>query len=92
MINHSFSCYLCLRHLILNPTDSRIKKLILLSPVGITPKENDYKNTIHSCGDIWHTLVGKLGWNFNLSYKSIFRTICCCLKKKILTSSFSDKF
>ena len=90
MINHSLSCYISLRYLLKNKSENRIKKLIMLSPVGITPKENDLKNKIRSCKDVWETFIGNFGWKFNLTYKSPLRTICSCLKKKLLTGAFSE--
>lgn len=90
MINHSFSAYLSLRYLLMNPQDNRVTSLILLSPVGITPKENDYKNEIHSCSDIFNTLMSKFGWTFNLTYKSPLRTICSCFKEKLIKDSFKE--
>ena len=89
MINHSFSCYLVLLHLLENREESRIKKLILLSPVGITPRENDYKSKISSCSDFLYFISSKIFWKLNLTYKSPLRKICCCFKKKILKNSFS---
>lgn len=45
-ICHSFSSYLLLLFSIRHPelAQDRIKKLVLLSPIGITTKEEDYKN------------------------------------------------
>jgi pimeloyl-ACP methyl ester carboxylesterase len=88
MISHSFSAYLSLRYLLTHPQETRISSLLLLSPVGITPKEADYKNGINSCSDIFHTLLSKFGWTFNLTYKSPLRTICRCFKEKLIKDSF----
>lgn len=83
---HSFSAYLLLRFSIRHPqfAQDRIKKLVLLSPIGITTKEEDYKNYINGCSDLLHTLLNKFGWAFNLTYKSPLRTICSCCKTSLI--------
>jgi pimeloyl-ACP methyl ester carboxylesterase len=88
-ICHSFSAYLVLLFTIRYPdlTKRHIKQLVMLSPVGLTPKEEDYKREITSCGDILHTIIHKLGWTFNLTYKSPLRTICSCCKKRLIMNS-----
>lgn len=83
------SAYIVLRYMMMEPEDKRIAKAILLSPVGVTSKQRDDKNTIKSCSDVVSSLINNFGWKFNLTFKSPLRTICCCLKKKLLKSSFS---
>ena len=64
--------------------------MILLSPIGITPKENDYKYSIRGVKDVYYTLLAKFGWKFELTYKSPLRTVCSCCKDGILKGSFSE--
>jgi hypothetical protein len=63
---------------------AHIKRLLLLSPIGITTREEDYKNKIRSCSDVFYTILSKIGWAFNLTYKSPLRTICSCCKKSLV--------
>lgn len=63
----------------------------MLSPVGFTSKEEDYKKEINSCGDFFHTIIHKLGWTFRLTYKSPLRTICSCCKRKLIMNSLSEE-
>ncbi len=45
LISHSFGGYLTLLYILKYKTFlSNVKEVILLSPVGITPKEEDYKS------------------------------------------------
>jgi hypothetical protein len=71
-------------------TAKHIKELLLLSPIGITIKEEDYKNEIHSFSDVLHTIINKFGWTFNLTYKSPLRTICSCCKQSLIEKSLKD--
>ena len=79
-----------MRLLLERPYFKSIEKLIFLSPVGFTPKAQDRNNSIKSCSDIGSTLLAKFGWKFNLTFKSPLRTICSCMKKKLLTGGFND--
>ena len=63
----------------------------MLSPVGLTPKEDDYKNNIRSCNDFIHLLTHKLGWTFNLTYKSPLRTCLSCCKKRLIMNSLNEE-
>jgi hypothetical protein len=56
-----------------------IKELLLLSPVGISTKEDDYKSYINSCSDIFAKAFYQIGWTFNLSFKTPFR-LCSCAR------------
>ena len=42
-VSHSLSAYVTLRYLMQYPRDTRIVNAVLLSPIGLTAKENDYK-------------------------------------------------
>lgn len=61
-----------------------------MSPIGITIKEEDYKNYIRNCSDFLHTIVNKFGWTFNLSYKSPLRTICSCCRGSLIANSLKE--
>lgn len=91
-ICHSFSSYLLLLFSIRRPqlAQERIRKLVLLSPIGITTKEEDYKNYINGCSDLLHTLLNKFGWAFNLTYKSPLRTVCSCCKTSLIMGGLKE--
>ena len=63
----------------------------MLSPVGLTLKEQDYKNEIRGCGDCIHLLYHKIGWCLRANFKSLLRTICCCCKKKMVMRSLNEE-
>ena len=86
MICHSFSAYLALRFLTKFPEVMRqhVKQIVCLSPIGITPREEDYKNFSKGCRDCLYTALIKVGWNLKLSYKQLLKNLGCCLKDKIL--------
>lgn len=85
---HSFSGYICLRYLLEADYLDSVERVILLSPIGITPGHADYKNKIRSFGDFKNLCLSKLGWRFNLTYKSPLRTICCCFRAYLLRRGF----
>jgi len=82
MICHSFSAYLALRFLTKFPTmmSQHVKEIVCLSPIGITPSEEDYKKGASGCHDCLYTALIKVGWSFKLNYKVILKTVGCCLK------------
>lgn len=43
-ISHSFGAYVTLLFTLKHSHKFNIEKCILLSPIGVTPKEKDYKN------------------------------------------------
>ena len=92
-ICHSFSAYLILLMNIKHPTiiKEHIKQMLLLSPVGLTPKEEDYKNQVKSCGDFIHLMMHKLAWCFKLTFKSPVRTICSCCRTRLIMNSLEEE-
>ena len=58
--------------------------MVLLSPVGITIAEDDYKSTSSSCCDCLYGFMVNVGWALKLNYKSILGKCCCCFKEKII--------
>ena len=63
----------------------------MLSPVGLTSKEEDYKKQVKNCGDFVHWLTHKMGWCFKLTYKSPLRTICSCCKTRLIMNSLEEE-
>jgi len=66
-----------------------IAKCILLSPIGVTNKIQDYKNKINSYLDIAHHCISWAGWTFQLSYKSLLKILWNGPKRKLIKKSFS---
>lgn len=89
LLSHSFSCYVAFRYLLERPHLPQVEKVIMLSPIGLTPLTLDYKYNIRSCSDFFNSIFSKFCWRFNLTYKSPLRTICACAKKGILTRAFT---
>lgn len=85
---HSFSAYLMFKFVTRNPamTKEHVKEIILLSCIGITVAEEDYKARIESCSDLFHTVISKIGWTFNWTYKTLLRTICFCFKDYFISN------
>lgn len=91
MIGHSFGAYLILLYLKKYKTFSKkIKEVILLSPVGITPKEEDYKSKVKSFKDFLRVVGNNISWLFGLTYKSPFRCICACFKNKVFENAVKN--
>lgn len=59
--------------------NKHIKEALLLSPVGITVKDEDYKNK-SGCVNFFQNIYYKLIWYSNLNHKSLFNLLCydCC--------------
>ena len=92
MICHSFSAYVVLRFITNYPELSwkRIGQAVLLSPVGLTPLEEDYKSSPNGCGDCLYACFIKVGWALKLNYKTMLRNMFCCLKKTLINDFVSE--
>ncbi len=83
-VSHSFGGYLTLLYILKYKSfASNIREVILLSPAGITPKEEDYKSKMKGFSDCMHFLGNQLSWSFQITYKSPFRCICACFKRRV---------
>lgn len=88
-VGHSLGAYLLMLFLERYKGQYPIAKCILLSAVGVTPKEQDYKNKISGCGDALQFCFSKFAWALNLSYKDILKILWISAKKNILRNSLS---
>ncbi len=87
-MSHSFGGYLTLLYLLKYKSfHSRVKEVVLLSPVGITSKEQDYKSKVNNFSDCLHVVGNKISWAFGVTYKSPFRCLCVCLKDKVFANA-----
>ena len=90
-ISHSFGAYITMKFAIKNQSDLNIERCILLSPIGVTPMETDYKNRCKSYKDIFYYVLSWFAWKFDLTYKSALKKLHGSLKRRLL-KSFLSKF
>lgn len=81
-----------MRFLLKHPSfvKNHVKQLILLSPIGITPASDDYKNKINSCSDIFHFIVSKIGWTFRITYKWVINKVLCFIREGLIDNYLRD--
>lgn len=70
--------------------EKHVKEIVLLSPIGITVKEEDYKSQVRGVSDFFYGLFVRIGWAFKLTYPFLMRTICCCCKNYFVDKYLSE--